>query len=133
MSKKFKGYPPPGVAPYIQVPLMACREHARDLTPVEMNVLIVLMRYTYAWHKTTGAVSISQLVADVNLDRKTITKAIRGLEKHEIIEVRRATNSVEGHLTNVFVITVDETALGTSSEQQQQVADAVQDLFDDKD
>lgn len=130
MSKKFKGYPAPGVAPYVQVPLMVCHEHARDFTPVEMNVFIVIMRYTYAWHKTTGAISINQLIADVNLDRKTVIKAVKGLEKREIIKIKRESNS-NGNLTNVFQITVDETTIGTSSEQQRQVADAVEDIFDD--
>jgi len=133
MSEKFKGYPPPGVPPYVQVPLMALREHARELTPIEMNLLVVLMRYTYGWHKTTGAVSINQLIADVRLDRKTVIKAVKGIEKYGIITITRDSNSAEGSLTNVFEITVDETALVTSSEQQQQVADAVQDLFDDED
>lgn len=131
MSEKFKGYPPPGVPPYIQVPLMAFREHARDLTPIEINLLVVLMRYTYGWHKTTGAVSINQLISDVKLDRKTVIKAVKGIEKHGIITITRDSNSIEGSLTNVFEVTVDETALATSSEQQQQVADAVEDLFDE--
>lgn len=131
MRKKFEGYPPPGVPPYIQIPLMLSHEHARECSPVEMNVLIVIMRYTYAWHKTTGAISLNQLIADVNLDRKTVIKAIRKLEERGIIKVKREANS-KGHLTNIFVITVDETALGTSTEQQRQVVDAVQDIFDEE-
>ena len=131
MSKKFKGYPPPGVGPYIQIPLMMCHEHARDFTPVELNVLVVIMRYTYGWHKTTGAISINQLIADVNLDRKTVIKAVKKLEEHGIIKVNRESNS-DGHLTNIFAITVDETAIETSPEQQRQVADAVQDIFENE-
>jgi len=131
MRKKFKGYPPPGVGPYIQIPLMVCDEHARDFTPVELNMLIVIMRYTYGWHKTSEAISINQLIADVNLDRKTVIKAVRKLEEMDIIKVKREANS-DGHLTNIFVVTVDEAALGTSSEQQQQVADAVQDIFEEE-
>ena len=132
MRKKFKGYPPPGVPPFAQVPLMLLRQHSHDLIPVQVNVLNIIMGYTYAWHKTTGAISINQLIEDVNLDRKTVIKAIRGLEEYGVITVKRETASAGEHLTNVFIITVDDTTLGTSSEQQQQVADAVQDIFEEE-
>jgi len=132
MRKKFKGYPPPGVPPFAQVPLMLLRQHSHDLTPVQINVLNIIMGYTYAWHKTTGVISVNQLAADVNLNRKTVTRAVRALEEYGVITVKRETSSAGEHQTNVFIITVDDTALGTSSEQQQQVADAVRDLFDEE-
>lgn len=132
MRKKFEGYPPPGVPPFAQVPLMLLRQHSHDLTPVQVNVLNIIMGYTYAWHKTTGAISINQLAADVNLDRKTVTRAVKALEEYGVITVQRQIGSKGEHLTNVFIITVDDTTLATSSEQQQQVADAVQDIFDEE-
>jgi hypothetical protein len=94
---KFTGFPPEPTTNYWQYP-KALNGWWKALTPWEQKVLDYLLRHTWGYKKTKDAISLSQFMYGITKrdgtqhdggtgikDKRTIRKALRGLEEKGFI------------------------------------------------
>ncbi len=132
MSEKFEGFHPPDEGPRTPVPNAFFDACLTKMTPVQAVLLFAIFRQTYGWHKTSDAISLSQLCDKTALSRRAIIDAIKQLEKKGFISVSRSSNTPSGNLTNVYSIPIFTPEDALDPQQAQQMGSAVDDLFEDR-
>lgn len=74
-----KGYPEPG---YTQTPNLLFDEHMRDMSEVELKVVLCAIRRTLGWHKQIDPISLTQFQHMTGLSRKGVLLGIeRAIER----------------------------------------------------
>lgn len=74
-----KGYPEPG---YTQTPNLLFDEHMRDMSEVELKVVLCAIRKTLGWHKQLEPISLTQFQHLTGLSRKGVLLGIeRAIER----------------------------------------------------
>ena len=66
----------------------------------EWQVLLVVLRKTYGWHKLEDAISLSQFAELTGLDRSNVVRALKGLVSKEIL--RGVKSDTTGKVTNKY-------------------------------
>lgn len=74
---------------YTQVPNSFIEQMA-DLSGSEVKVFVAVCRKTIGWHKTSDAISYSQLRAVTGLENTPCSEALKSLEKRNLISIDRS-------------------------------------------
>ena len=70
---------------YTQAPNALFDDWLPLLGMAELKVLMVIMRKTFGWHKIRDRISLSQLETITGLERRHISKAVKGLQEKGLI------------------------------------------------
>jgi len=61
-----------------------------SLSKAEYKAVLYIIRKTVGWNKQADRISISKMADDVGMPRRTMIRAVRGLEDKNIISVERS-------------------------------------------
>lgn len=72
---------------YTKVPNVILDNHLRTLSPVELKLLLVVVRQTIGWKKPKDRISHAQFIKKTGISRKVISKTIQSLINKHLIEI----------------------------------------------
>lgn len=76
-------------SPYTQIPNWFIENHLPHISSSACSVFLVICRQTIGWHRTTDAISMSQLIAKTGLSRNTCRAALHELLDRKLIRYDR--------------------------------------------
>ena len=97
---------------YTQVPDEVLDELLPRLGHAELKVLLFIVRQTFGWGKEYDSISLSQLTQGTQLHRKSVMRAVKGLEEKRILWVQRDKSKQGDAEINAYGLVVKDVTAG---------------------
>jgi len=133
-NSKFPGFPDPNQSWNFPIILNG---YVHILTGAEFKVLWYILRHTYGWQKIEDAISLTQLEEGIikksgdfldkgtGLSRKTIVKAIGGLEKKGFVTIKRTKGGRGLDYINKYAPKLQMVSKGNCLEEQKETVSGI--------